>query len=290
MDFGRMMTAMVTPFDHNQHIDWEQTEKLVDFLIEEQRNDCLVVCGTTGESPTLSDDEMMELFRKTVQFANGRCKIIAGTGSNNTFHAMKMTKEAEKTGVDGVLLVAPYYSRPNQQGLYEHFKTIAESTNLPIMIYNIPKRSGVTIEAETIIQLSEISNIVATKEAHNDLDLISQVIAKTDDDFKVYSGDDGLTLPMLSIGAYGVVSVAGHIIGKEIKAMLSAYVNGEIKKATQLHHKCHAIFTGLFLCPSPSLTKYALGLLDMDVGGMRLPITEASDDAKQIIKDLIEKK
>lgn len=283
-----MMTAMVTPFDHNQQIDWEQTEKLIDFLIEEQKNDSLVVCGTTGESPTLTDEEMVELFQKTIQYANGRCKIIAGTGSNNTKHAMKMTKEAEKVGADGVLLVAPYYSRPNQQGLYEHFKTIAQSTSLPIMLYNIPKRSGVTIEAQTIIQLAQIPNIIATKEAHNDFDLISQIITNTDDGFKVYSGDDSLTLPMLSIGAHGVVSVAGHIIGKEIKAMVTAYTNGETEEAIHIHQRCHPIFTGLFLCPSPALTKYALGLFEMNVGGVRLPITEASEEAKRMIRDLIE--
>ncbi|MFS1513143.1 4-hydroxy-tetrahydrodipicolinate synthase [Chengkuizengella sp. SCS-71B] len=289
MDFGRMMTAMVTPFDHNQKIDWEQTEKLVNFLIEEQKNDCLVVCGTTGESPTLSDEEMVELFKKTIQFANGRCKIIAGTGSNNTQHAIEMTLEAEKIGVDGALLVAPYYSRPSQQGLYDHFKTIAQSTSLPIMLYNIPKRAGVSIEAQTIIQLAQIPNIVATKEAHGDFDLISQIISNTDCDFKVYSGDDSLTLPMLSIGGYGVVSVAGHIIGKEINAMLTAYVNGETEKAIELHQRSHPIFTGLFICPSPSLVKYALGLLDMNVGGVRLPMTEATDEGKRFIRDLIDK-
>ncbi|NBI27419.1 4-hydroxy-tetrahydrodipicolinate synthase [Chengkuizengella marina] len=289
MDFGRMMTAMVTPFDHNQKIDWEQTEKLVDYLIEEQKNDCLVVCGTTGESPTLSDEEMVELFQKTIQFANGRCKIIAGTGSNNTQHAIDMTLKGEKIGVDGVLLVTPYYNRPNQQGLYNHFKTIAQSTSLPIMLYNIPKRAGVSIEAQAIIKLAQVPNIVATKEAHNDFDLISQIITHTDHDFKVYSGDDSLTLPMLSIGAYGVVSVAGHIIGKEINAMLTAFENGETEKAREIHQRCHSIFTGLFLCPSPSLVKYALGLLGLNVGGVRLPMIEATDENKDIIRDLIDK-
>jgi 4-hydroxy-tetrahydrodipicolinate synthase len=260
VNFGRVITAMVTPFDSNLKVDWDKTKELINYLIEEQQSDSLVICGTTGESPTLTEDEKIELFEKSIQYANGRCKIIAGTGSNNTAHTIELTKKAQEVGVDGILLVAPYYNRPTQEGLYQHFKAVAESTDLPVILYNVPARTSVSISADTTIRLSKITNIVGTKEASGDLDEIAIIIANTSSDFLVYSGDDSLTLPILSIGGYGIVSVASHVIGKEIQKMISSFIHGNIEEAAKLHLKYNPIFNGLFICPNPVPVKYALSL------------------------------
>lgn len=287
MEFGRLITAMVTPFDQNLQVDWKQTEKLIDYLIEEQKSDSLVICGTTGESPTLTEEEKLGLFELAVRHAAGRCKIIAGTGDNNTAHSIELTRKAEAIGVDGVLLVAPYYNRPSQEGIYQHYKAIAESTSLPVMLYNVPKRTSVNISADTTIRLSQIPNIVATKEANSDLDQITTIINNTKKDFLVYSGDDHLTLPMLSIGGHGVVSVASHVIGKELQNMMAAYFNGDVEKARELHGQLHPIFKGLFVCPNPVLVKYALSLYGMDVGGVRPPLVKADKKEEQLIINLL---
>lgn len=286
MDFGRLITAMVTPFDQSYHINWKETEKLIDFLINEQQTDSIVVCGTTGESPTLTEEETLELIRFVVKHVEGRCKVIAGTGSNNTHHAIEMSKKAEQLGVDGLLQVAPYYNRPTQDGLYEHFKAIAYSTRLPNILYNIPKRTGINIQASTAIRLAAIDNIVGSKEAHTDLDHITTIIANTDSSFKIYSGDDNLTLPMMAIGGYGIVSVASHVIGKQMKRMMEAYLEGSTAEAFRLHHKLHPIFKGLFLCPNPVLVKYALTLHGIDAGGVRLPLVKASEEEEKFVKNL----
>lgn len=290
MDFGRLITAMVTPFDQSYQINWKETEKLIEYLINEQQTDGIVVCGTTGESPTLTETETLDLIQFVVKQVNGRCKVIAGTGSNNTRHAIEMSKKAEQLGVDGLLQVAPYYNRPSQEGLYQHFKALADATRLPNILYNIPKRTGINIEVETTIKLAAIDNIVGSKEAHADLDHITTVISNTDPSFKIYSGDDNLTLPILSIGGYGVVSVASHVIGKEMKRMITAYLEGDVKEASQLHHQLHPIFRGLFLCPNPVLVKYALTLHGIDVGGVRLPLVKASEEEEQLVKSLFESK
>lgn len=290
MDFGRLITAMVTPFDQNGQMNWNETEKLIEFLINEQQTDSLVVCGTTGESPTLTEEETLELIRFVVKQVNGRCKVIAGTGSNNTMHAIEMSKKAEQLGADGLLQVAPYYNRPTQEGLYEHFKAVADATRLPNILYNIPKRTGINIEASTTIRLAEIDNIVATKESHSDLDHVTTIIANTDPSFKVYSGDDSLTLPMMAVGAYGVISVASHVIGTQMKQMMEEFLNGSLEEAVRLHHKLHPIFTGLFLCPNPVLVKYALTLHGINAGGVRLPLVEASEKEKKIIEQLFASK
>ncbi|OGX68383.1 MAG: 4-hydroxy-tetrahydrodipicolinate synthase [Paenibacillus sp. RIFOXYA1_FULL_44_5] len=281
---------MVTPFDDQQRINWDQVRKLIDYLIDEQQNDSLVICGTTGESPTLSDSEKLELFQVAVSHAAGRCKIIAGTGSNSTHHSIQLTREAEKIGVDGVLLVAPYYNRPNQAGLYEHFAAVAGSTQLPVMLYNIPSRTGVQIEYDTLLKLSQIPNIVATKESHSDFDLVAKLIANASSGFRVYSGDDTLTLPLMSVGGYGVVSVAAHVIGKEIKQMILSFVEGNVSEAARLHGELHPIFHGLFYCPhrvpNPAPVKYALNLHGMDVGSLRLPLLPVTEQEQRFIREL----
>jgi len=286
-DFGRLITAMVTPFDENLQINWLQVEVLIDYLIDVQQNDSLVICGTTGESPTLSDAEKLQLFEFAVRYAKGRCKIIAGTGSFDTAHTMHLTKQAEQLGVDGILLVAPYYNRPSQEGLYQHFKVVAQAIKLPIMLYNVPHRSGIFISAETIIRLAEIPNIVASKEAHADLDHMTQIIKMAPRDFKVYSGDDSLTLPVLAIGGYGIVSVASHIIGAEMKQMIQLYLEGAVSEAAQLHVKLFPIFKGIFRVPSPAPVKHALHLSGIEVGGLRLPLVAVTTEEGLFIQSLL---
>jgi 4-hydroxy-tetrahydrodipicolinate synthase len=287
MDFGRLVTAMVTPFGADLQINWPQVKVLIDELIEVQKSDSIVICGTTGESPTLSEEEKLQLFEVAVQHANGRCKIIAGTGSYDTAHSIKSTVQAEKLGVDGVLLVVPYYSRPSQEGLYEHFKSIAEATALPVMLYNVPHRTGSFLTAETIMRLAQISNIVATKEAHPGLDHMSQIIAHVSPNFKIYSGDDSLTLPVLAIGGYGIVSVASHIIGVQMKQMMNYFLKGENSKAAQLHAELFPVFKGLFRVPNPVAVKYALSLRGINVGGVRLPLLDITEEEGQFVQSLL---
>ncbi|MDF2668051.1 MAG: dapA [Paenibacillus sp.] len=286
MDFGRVITAMVTPLNNELQIDWQQVDTLIDYLIEEQQTDTIVVSGTTGESPTLNDEEKLQLFEAAVKRAQGRCRIIAGTGSNDTRHSIHLTQAAEQIGVDGILLVAPYYNRPSQEGLFQHFQAIAASTKLPIMLYNVPHRTGIHLAADTTIRLSHIPNIVASKEATPDLNHITEVITRSPEGFRVYGGDDSLTLPVLSIGGYGIVSVASHVIGKEMKQMVKAYLVGDIALAAQLHAKLFPIFTGIFRVPSPAGIKHALNLKGVQVGGVRLPLLAASEDEGRFLESL----
>jgi 4-hydroxy-tetrahydrodipicolinate synthase len=287
IDFGRVSTAMVTPFDNKGNIDFSKTTQLVNYLIQ-NGTDSIVVSGTTGESPTLTTEEKVALFRHVVSVVDGRIPVIAGTGSNNTYASIELTKKAEEAGVDAIMLVAPYYNKPNQEGLYQHFKAIAESTKLPVMIYNIPGRSVVNIEPETIIRLSKIENIIAVKEASGNLDAMAEIIANTDDSFALYSGDDGLTLPVLAIGGKGVVSVASHIIGNEMQEMIAAFFNGELKKAAKLHQQLLPIMKGLFAAPSPVPVKTALQIKGLDVGSVRLPLVPLSEQERVKLTNLLQ--
>lgn len=290
MDFGRLITAMVTPFDAKGNINWDETARLIDYLIEEQKSDSLVVAGTTGESPTLSEDEKLKLFQFVVEHAAGRCKVIAGTGSNNTEHSIKLTQKAEQCGVDGILLVAPYYNKPNQEGLFLHFKAIAESCSLPIMLYNVPGRTGISLSVKTTLRLAQIPNIVATKECAS-LDQVTQIVAGAPEQFIVYSGDDSAALPALSVGAYGIVSVASHIAGSDMKDMINAYLEGQVQAAAQMHQKLFPLFKGLFECPdplpNPSAVKFALVEKGYQVGGVRLPLTSPSENEAAYIRKVL---
>lgn len=287
MDFGQLLTAMVTPFNNNNEVDLTSTTNLVQFLID-HGTDGLVVAGTTGESATLTTDEKLAMFEYVVKAAEGRASVIAGTGTNNTEASIELTKEAERLGVDGIMLVAPYYNRPDQTGLYEHFKAIANATTLPIMIYNIPSRSIVNIEAETMIKLSQIDNIVSVKEASGNLAQMSKIIENTGPDFTLYSGDDSLTLPVLSIGGHGVVSVAAHVIGNEMKEMIDAYKNGDVKRAAALHRTLQPIMELLFKQPSPTPVKTALNMEGIETGNVRLPLVPLNEDEKTLLKNTIE--
>lgn len=287
MNFGRVSTAMVTPFDRKGNIDFTKTTQLIHYLIE-NGSDSLVVAGTTGESPTLTKEEKIALFRHVVKVVNGRIPVIAGTGSNNTHASIELTKKAEEAGVDAVMLVAPYYNKPSQEGMYQHFKVIAESTSLPVMLYNIPGRSSVNVSPETIIRLSKIENIVAVKEASGDLDSMTEIISHTTDDFMLYSGDDGLTLPALSIGGAGIVSVASHVIGNEMQEMVSSFLGGNITPAAQLHQKLLPIMKGLFTSPNPTPVKTALQMKGLDVGSVRLPLIPLTEVERAKLSHLLE--
>lgn len=286
MDFGQIITAMVTPFTENNKIDFEKVTELMTYLTD-NGSDGIVVVGTTGESPTLSYEEKIKLFEHAVKVADGKYPIIAGTGSNNTEETIQLTKEAEKIGVDGALIVAPYYNKPNQAGLYQHFTMIAESTQLPIMLYNIPGRTMVHLDVETIISLSKKDNIVSLKDSSGNLDALSKIIEHAAEDFTVYSGDDSLTLPIKSIGGTGVVSVASHIIGNEFKEMLMKFDAGDVKGAAKIHRELLPIMRGLFIAPSPAPVKAALRMKGMDVGSVRLPLVNVNEVEEQIIRDLL---
>ncbi|RUS48225.1 4-hydroxy-tetrahydrodipicolinate synthase [Cohnella sp. AR92] len=289
MSFGRLITAMVTPFNDQLKIDWEQAGRLIDYLIEEQKSESLVVCGTTGESPTLKDDEKEALFRFAVERAAGRCKIIAGTGSNDTEHSIHLTKIAERAGADGALLVVPYYNKPSQEGMYRHFKAIAESTSLPVVLYNVPGRTVASLSAATTLRLAEIPNIVATKECAS-IEQITELVGSAPEGFTVYSGDDAITLPTLAVGGYGIISVASHVVGAEMRRMIDAYLDGRVKEAVTINNRLYPIFRGLFQCPhpvpNPAPVKFALNERGLSVGGVRLPLIEVNEEEAAFIRKL----
>lgn len=286
MDFGNVLTAMVTPFNNENKLDLERVTNLVEHLIN-NGTEGLVVAGTTGESPTLSHDEKLELFAHVVKVVNKRVPIISGTGTNDTAYSIELTKEAEATGVDAIMLVNPAYNKPSQRGLYEHFKAIAENTKLPIMLYNIPGRTAVNMTADTTIALSAIDNIVSIKEASGDFHQISKVIENTPEDFSVYCGDDGMTLPLMSIGAKGIVSVTSHVIGKEINEMVQTFLSGNVVKAASMHRKLLPMMEAMFIAPSPTPVKASLNLLGIEVGDVRLPLVHVDDKDHDFLKSIL---
>jgi 4-hydroxy-tetrahydrodipicolinate synthase len=271
MDFNQVLTAMVTPFNDQDEINYDETKRLIDYLIDNS-TEGIVAVGTTGESPTLSHEEKLSFLKFVVEYVNGRVPVIAGTGSNNTKQSIVLTQEAEALGVDGIMLVTPYYNKPSQEGMYQHFKAIAESTSLPVMLYNIPGRTVVRLELDTVLRLAEVKNIVAIKEATGDLDLISQIITETPDDFAVYSGDDNLLLPVLSLGGTGIVSVASHIVGNEMNDMIQSFKSGDHAQATKIQQEIAPVIKALFSAPNPTAVKYALSKKGLDVGHVRLPL------------------
>jgi 4-hydroxy-tetrahydrodipicolinate synthase len=286
VNLGKVLTAMVTPFKADMSIDWKRVEELADFLVA-NGSEGLVVHGTTGESPTLTHEEEYELYRVVKKAVGSRCKIIAGTGSNSTETSIKSSKEAEKIGVDGLMLVVPYYNKPSQEGLFQHFKTVAENVSLPIIMYNIPGRTGINMTPETTARLAAVKNIIGLKDAAGSLDQTSSTRQLCPKEFIIWSGDDSLTLPMLSVGAVGIISVVSHIAGKEIAQMVNAYHNGDTKKATELHLRLMPLFKVLFITSNPSPVKYALELIGQPVGKPRLPLVPPSEDEKAQIKKVL---
>jgi len=288
MNFGQIITAMVTPFDANGEIDFPATKNLVEHLIQ-NGSDGEVVAGTTGESPTLSSEEKVALFKFVVETAKGRIPVIAGTGSNNTRASISLTKQAEEVGVDGIMLVTPYYNKPSQEGMFRHFEAIAASTHLPVMLYNIPGRSVVNLSVDTVVRLSAIDNIVSIKEASGNLDAAAEIIERTPDSFTLYSGDDSLTLPLLAIGGNGIVSVAAHIIGNEMQEMISNFRNGNTAAAAALHRKLLPVMNALFAAPNPVPVKTALNLSGVEVGSVRLPMIPLNEQETLTLRQALSK-
>ncbi len=287
IDFGRVITAMVTPFDSEGHVHYAEAERLAAYLAA-NGSDGIVVCGTTGESPTLSWDEEYQLFQVVQAAVAGQAKVIAGTGSNSTSEAIEATQKAAKLGVDGSLQVVPYYNKPPQSGLYQHFAAIASACDLPMMLYNIPGRTGQQLEPETIAKLAKLDGIVAIKEATGNLDIASQIRSLTPPDFAIYSGDDSLTLPILSVGGTGVVSVASHLVGNQIQEMIAAFASGHHQLATKIHIKLLPLFKGLFFAPNPMPIKAALKLQGWEVGGLRLPLCELPIESLPQLQQLLQ--
>jgi 4-hydroxy-tetrahydrodipicolinate synthase len=281
-NFGNLLTAMVTPFKKDLSVDYAMAERLAVYLAE-NGSDGIVVHGTTGESPTLTHDEEFELYKVVLGAVRGKVKVIAGTGSNSTATTIEMTKKAEKLGVDGAMIVVPYYNKPSQEGLLAHFKTVADSTGLPLIIYNIPGRTGVNMLPETVATLAQIKNYVMLKDAAGNLDQTSATRALTPKSFKILSGDDSLTLPMMAVGAEGVISVASHIAGKEIKEMVMSFLAGNAARARELHFKLLPLFKVLFCTTNPVPVKAALEMVGFPVGGPRLPLVPATPEQRQII-------
>lgn len=288
-DWGAVLTAMVTPFDANGDIAESGVRDLVDFLFA-HGTDGIVVCGTTGEAPTLSMQEKRRMFELVKEAARGRGPVIAGTGTNDTRDAVTMSRMAEDVGADGILVVTPYYNKPSQEGLYRHFRSVAEAVSLPAMLYNVPARTSVHLEAATVLRLArDVANIVALKEAGGNMLQITDVVAGAPEGFVVYSGEDGLTLPMLALGAQGVVSVTSHLVGQDLQAMIRAFREGNHSEAFRLHARMLPIVRACFQpsTPSPVPLKAALNMLGLNVGPPRLPLVEANDREREVVQSAL---
>lgn len=287
-ELGRLITAMATPFNEKGEVDYKQARKLALALLD-SGSDGVVVVGTTGESPTLVRSEEVRLFHEVKGAVGSRGSVIAGTGSNSTAEAVEATKQAEEAGVDACLLVVPYYNKPTQEGLYQHFKTIAESTGLPCILYNVPGRTVAGLTAETTVKLSHIKNIAGIKEASGNLEAVSRIIGNARKDFLVWSGNDADTLPIMAVGGYGVISVASHLVGKQIKDMIEHYLAGEVKEAAELHRHLTPIFNDLFIVANPIPLKFALNHIGYNVGKPRLPLVEPDEKAAARILETLKK-
>lgn len=279
-DAGEVITAMVTPFDKNREIDYNKVEELTKHLIT-HGSDTVLVAGTTGEGPTLTHEEEIEVLSTVKRAVANKAKVIMNAGSNCTITACRTAKLAQKEDVDAILSVVPYYNKPNQKGMYEHFSSIARSTDLPVIVYNIPSRTGVNILPETLAKLAkEYSNIVGIKQSCADMDAVTEMKLLCPEDFSVYSGDDSLTLPMMSLGARGVISVASHIFGPEIKSMIRNYKTGEFLAALNMHKKLYPAFRKLFMAPNPVPVKAALAHKGIIEDYVRRPLVELTDEEK----------
>jgi 4-hydroxy-tetrahydrodipicolinate synthase len=285
---GRLLTAMVTPFDERGKVDYEQAKKLAVALLD-SGSDGIVVVGTTGESPTLTHKEEIRLISEVRSAVGRRGTVIAGTGSNSTAEALTATKDAEKIGVDACLLVVPYYNKPTQEGLYQHFKKIAESTSLPCILYNVPARTVADMSADTVIRLSKIDNIIGIKEANGKFDHIAKIISNTGKDFLVWSGNDNDTLPIMAIGGYGVISVVSHLVGKQVKEMINHASEGRIAKAAEIHRRLLPLVDAMFIVTSPSPVKYALNHIGFRVGPPRLPLVPPDEKSVAVIEATLKK-
>jgi len=283
---GRLLTAMVTPFNGGGKVDYEQTKRLALALLN-SGSEGLLVSGTTGESPTLSREEKLHLFTEVKSAIGERGTVIAGTGNYSTAESLELTKEAERIGVDACLLVVPYYNKPTQEGLYQHFKTIAQGTSLPCIIYNVPPRTVINLTADTVIKLSQIDNIIGVKEASGNLDQISKIISGAKDGFLVWSGNDSDTLHIIALGGYGIISVASHLVGNQIKEMIDSLISGKVAEAASIHRRLLPLINALFIVSNPIPVKYALNHVGFNVGKLRLPLTEPDEKSAALIKETL---
>lgn len=285
-DWGRLLTAMVTPFDSSGEVNYAEARRIAAYLVDEQKNDGLVISGTTGESPTLSESEKLKLLEQILEEVGDRAAIVMGTGTYNTRESIEVTREAESRGAHGIMIVNPYYSRPGQAGLYAHFSAIAKETSLPVMLYNIQPRSAINLETETLLRLAEIKNIVAVKEASGNMGQIMDVCRQVPEGFRVYSGDDGLTVPILSVGGYGLVSVAAHIVGRDLADMIARFPT-DPAGAAKIAHRLTPIVKAIFAQPSPVPIKYALSQRGYDCEAVRLPLVALTDEQKSAVRTAI---
>jgi 4-hydroxy-tetrahydrodipicolinate synthase len=288
INVGEVITAMVTPFTANLEVDYAGVERIANHLAD-NGTDAILVAGTTGESPTLTHEEELEILKTVKNAVGNRVKVVMGAGSNSTVTAVEMSRKVENVGVDAILSVVPYYNKPSQRGMVEHFSQIASAVDIPIIVYNIPGRTGVNMLPDTVAELAEkYSNIAAIKQSNPDLDLITEIAMKTPDDFVIYSGDDSLTLPMLSLGGYGVISVASHLCGTQIKQMITAYKNSNVEEATKLQHKYYPLFKALFTSPNPTPLKAALQEIGLINDTVRPPLVTLTEDEKAKLRKTLD--
>lgn len=282
--FGRILTAMVTPFNDDFSVNYDAAANLAKYLVENGSNG-LVVAGSTGESATLSVEEKLKLFAVVLDAVGDKATVIAGTGSNDTMASLKLTQAAENLGVHGAMLVGPYYNKPPQEGYYQHFKAIADNTNLPLIIYNVPGRTSSNILPGTIARLAELKNIVAVKEASGNLEQVAEIVRTTPKDFMVYSGDDSLTLPILSVGGVGIISVAAHIVGNHMQEMILAFTNNDLAKAQAIQAELLPFFRLMFITTNPIPIKTAVNLIGQNGGSFRLPLIPPTSNELEQIKN-----
>ncbi|MBI4201868.1 MAG: 4-hydroxy-tetrahydrodipicolinate synthase [Chloroflexi bacterium] len=285
-EIGRLLTAMVTPFDDKGRVDFEQAKRLALALVA-SGSDGVVVVGTTGESPSLTPEEQKRLFAEVKSALKGKGAVIAGTGSNSTAEAVHYTQDAQEAGADGCLLVVPYYNNPTQEGLYQHFKAIAESTDLPCILYNVPSRTVRNMEAETTVRLSGVKNIVGVKEASGNMGQVGAILRDAGKGFKVWSGNDADTFLIMCMGGYGVVSVASHLVGKQIKSMMNMVLDGSVEGAAREHLRMLPLSQGLFVVANPIPVKYCVNRAGFNVGKPRLPLVEPDEKTAKFLDDLM---
>lgn len=286
MSFGRLLTAMVTPMNEKLEVDFQAAASLAQYLVE-HGSDGIVVASTTGESPTLATEEKLELFRVVKKAVGSRAKVIAAVGTNSTEASVTMAFRAVETGVDGLIAVVPYYNKPSQEGLYQHFRTIAEATPLALMLYNVPGRTSANMLPETVRRLSKIPNITALKDASGSMDQVSELKRILPKEFEIFSGDDSMTFPMLTLGCNGGVCVGSHVVGDKMKLMLNAWLSGDVETACKFHLSLIPIFKGIFITANPVPIKYLLNQVGLKVGGVRLPLVEATPEEEKFLYDLL---
>ena len=287
MELGRLLTAMITPFDEEGDVDYGQAKRLAQALVA-SGSDGVVVAGSTGEGPSLSEDEKIRLFAEVKEALGDDATVVAGTADNNFRKSVHLSKEAEKVGADALLLTVPAYNKPTQEGLYQHFKAIAESTSLPGLLYNVPSRTALNMTAETTLRLAEIDNIIGVKEASSDTYQITRVIDGAPPGFRVWSGNDDETFPIMCLGGYGIVSVAGHLVGRQIRAMMQMLLDGSVEGAAAEHRRLLPLFKGIFVVSNPIPVKHCVNLSGFDAGKPRLPLLEPDEKTATFLRDLLD--